>query len=138
VLRFGVLACAVLMAAASAPRTFAGSEPLVRVASRDSSDARIATQRSGDEWRVRGVFENRDTLQADTLSYTLTVQRDGPSGTLKTRQSGTFATAPGRTDSLSTVSLTALRGATLQLRLVVRAEGALVDTARVERTVRRQ
>jgi hypothetical protein len=100
----------------------------------DSTGAQIDVERDGERLHIRGVFAN-DTTRAGPLAYALAVRRTGPSGTSQTSQSGTFETAPGQTDTLSTVTVNASPGATLRLHLVIRRGETTIDTARVERTV---
>lgn len=100
----------------------------------DSTGAQIDVERDGTMLHIRGVFAN-DTTRAGSLSYALAVRRTGSSGTSQTSQSGTFETAPGRTDTLSTVAVNASPGATLRLHLRIQRGGTTIDTARVERTV---
>lgn len=107
----------------------------------DSTIALIQTERSGDRLRVQGVFisegkrvDERDA-SSHTLSYELSVRRDGAAGTTRTSQAGTFETAPGQADTLSTTQVNVQSGDMIDLHLVVRRTGTPIDSARVRRRV---
>jgi len=100
----------------------------------DSSEAWIEMHRDGDQLRIQGLFRNEDH-PADTLTYALSVRRVGAAGTSQTAQSGSFSTAPGQTDTLSTTRINVQAGDELTLRLAVQAEDETVDEHRIERTL---
>lgn len=79
--------------------------------------------------RVQGAFVN-DSTWTDELAYELNVRRTGESGTTQTTQSGTFETAPGQTDTLSTVRVSVQTGDRIELHLTIRQDGTLVDEDR--------
>ena len=103
-------------------------------AASDSTHARIDTQRVGDQLRIRGLFVNADG-PTGALTYELSVRRDGAAGTARTTQSGTFRTAPGQTDTLSTTQVSVQPGARIDLRLRVRRDGTPVGQARLRHTM---
>lgn len=109
------------------------SPPSAPVAS-DSTHARIDTQRVDDQLHIRGLFVNADG-PTGALTYELSVRRNGPAGTARTRQSGTFRTAPGQTDTLSTTQVSVQPGARIHLRLRVRRDDVPVDQARLRHTM---
>lgn len=100
----------------------------------DSTEAQIHAERIGDRLLIQGVFVN-EGLTADTLRYELSVRRSGDTGTTRTTQSGAFATESGQADTLSTTTVNVQSGDTTNLHLLVRRAGALLDSARVRRTV---
>lgn len=103
-------------------------------AAADSTGARIGMERDGNQLRVQGLFAGTDAAP-DTLSYELTVRRSGTAGTSQTAQSGVFAPTPNQVDTLSTVQVSVQSGDQLRLRLTIRADGAPIDTARIDRTI---
>ena len=123
----GLGALLLLLGSAAAGPSGAAAPP-------DSTGAQIDVERDGAMLHIRGVFVN-DTTRAGPLSYALEVRRTGSSGTSQTSQSGTFETAPGRTDTLSAVAVNASPGATLRLHLRIQRGETTIDTAHVERTV---
>ena len=122
-----VLAGAVPMADGNGSGTLAAAET-------DSTGAHIGVERDDDQLRVQGLFSAPETVP-DTLSYELTVRRSGAAGTTHTAQSGVFAPTPNRVDTLSTVQVSVQPGDELRLRLTIRADGAPIDTARIDRTI---
>jgi hypothetical protein len=100
----------------------------------DTTGAVIDLQRSGDRIDVRGLYVNRDG-QAGELRYSLSVDRSGSGGSMTSRQSGTFETAPPETDTLSTVTVNASGGAELSIILEIRDGDRLVDDDRWQMTV---
>jgi len=101
---------------------------------RDGAGAMIQTERMGDRLRVRGVFVN-DGVGAETLRYELSVRRTGAAGTSRSSQSGTFETAPGRTDTLSTTQVNVQPGDEIDLKLIVRRQTTQIDSARLQRAI---
>ncbi|WP_103027967.1 curli-like amyloid fiber formation chaperone CsgH [Salinibacter altiplanensis] len=100
----------------------------------DSTRARIDTQRVGDRLRVRGLFVNMGG-PTGPLTYELSVRREGMAGTTRSSQSGSFRTAPGQTDTLSTTQVNVQSGDRIDLRLVVRRDDTPLDRARIRRTM---
>lgn len=100
----------------------------------DSIGAQIDLQREGDQLSVRGLFAG-DAAAGDTLTYELAVRRSGTAGTTQSTQSGAFAPTPGGVDTLSTVRVSVETGDRLRLHLTVLADGAPVDSVRIERTI---
>lgn len=117
----------ILMATGPTPHVATGTTP-------DSTGAKIDVTRTGTLLRVRALY-SREAPPADTLSYELTVDRSGTTGTTQTTQSGTFTPLSGRTDTLSTVQVNVQSGDRLRLHLAVQNEEGLVDVNRVERTI---
>jgi 3-methyladenine DNA glycosylase Mpg len=83
--------------------------------------------------RVQGAFVN-DSSGTGPLTYELDVQRTGDAGTSQSTQSGRFETAPGQTDTLSTVRVNVQPGDEATLRLVIRRDETVVDEVRQQRT----
>jgi hypothetical protein len=106
----------------------------------DSIGARLLVERQGEMLRIQAAFtndpdRNRDRLpKTDTLTYALDVRRTGEAGTSQSTQSGRFETAPGRTDTLSTVRINVQPGDRAELHLTIRRGEALVDEVRRQRT----
>ena len=94
-------------------------------------DARIDVER-GDPIIVRALF---DGASAGDLTYRLEVLREGTAGRSQSSQGGTFSTAAGRTDTLSTVQVSAGPGDRLEARLVVQRGDVTVSETRFEETV---
>ncbi len=111
-----------------------GEASPARAAAADSSGAHIGLEREGDQLRVQGLFVGAEAA-SDTLSYALTVRRSGAFGTTQTAQSGDFVPTPSRTDTLSTVRVNVQSGDRLRLRLMIRADGVLIDTARIDHSI---
>lgn len=103
------------------------------IAGDDSTGARLLVERQGERVRVQGAFTN-DGTETDTLTYALDVRRTGEAGTSQSTQSGPFKTAPGQTDTLSTVQVNVQPGDRMELHLVVRQDEHLVDEVRRRRT----
>ena len=100
----------------------------------DSTRARIDTQRVGDRLRVQGLFVNADG-PTGPLTYELSVHREGMAGTTRSTQSGSFRTAPGQTDTLSTTQVNVQSGDRIDLRLVVHRGDTPLGRARIRRTM---
>jgi len=106
----------------------------------DSTGARLLVERQGERLLIQAAFTNdpdgsRDRLpKADTLTYELDVRRTGTAGTSQSTQSGRFETAPGQTDTLSTVRINVQPGDRAKLHLAIRKGETLVDEVRQRRT----
>lgn len=107
----------------------------------DSTGARLLVERQDGMLRIQAAFINdnpvggRDRLTgADTLTYELDVRRTGEAGTSQSTQSGRFETAPGQTDTLSTVRINVQPGDRAELHLAIRRGEILVDEVRQQRT----
>lgn len=112
-----------------------GAEALrVRAPAADSVGARIGVERDGAQLRVQGLFVGTEATP-DPLSYELSVRRSGSAGTTHTTQSGVFTPIPSHVDTLSTVRVNVQSGDRLRLHLTIRADGATIDTARIDRTI---
>ena len=94
--------------------------------------ARISIER-GEVFLVRALF---DGASADSLSYRLEVIREGVAGRSKSVQGGTFVSAAGRTDTLSTVRVSAAPGDRFEARLVVLQGAETIGESVVEESVR--
>ena len=94
--------------------------------------ARLAIER-GETYAVSALF---DGAAAGELTYRLEVVRVGAAGRSQSSQGGAFEAAAGRTDTLSTVRVSAAPGDRFEARLVVRRGDEVVDEAHVEETVR--
>ena len=106
----------------------------------DSTIALIQTERAGERLRVQGIFisEGPPASERDassTLNYELSVRRSGAAGTVRTSQSGTFETAPGQADTLSTTQVNVQTGDTIDLHLLVRRADVPLDSAHIRRMV---
>lgn len=126
-------------ASASSASASSGSASFARngngsAAADDTTGAVIDLQRSGDRIDVRGLYVNRDG-PAGELRYSLSVDRSGSGGSMTSRQSGTFETAPPETDTLSTVTVNASGGVELSIILEIRDGDRLVDDNRRQMTV---
>jgi hypothetical protein len=82
---------------------------------------------------VQGLFVN-DNTEADTLTYKLAARRSGPAGTSQSTQSGSFATAPGQTDTLSTIQTNVQPGSRVNIRLTICDNGTVLDETQWRRT----
>ena len=96
-----------------------------------SGEARIAVDR-GDAYDVRALFDGTAT---EALQYRLEVVREGTAGRSSSTQGGAFETAAGRTDTLSTVRVSAAPGDTFRAHLVVTRDGVTVGEATVVEVV---
>ncbi len=103
-------------------------------ASTPASDgqARIAIDR-GDTYRVSALF---DGDAAEALTYRLEVVREGAAGRSTSAQGGAFEAAAGRTDTLSTVQVSAAQGDRFEAHLVVRRGDTVVSETHIQETVR--
>ena len=130
-----VLGLSVLGLLLFAPASLSGSPATDRFVSSsdDSTGARLLLEQQGQMLRVQGVFTNEDTA-AGPLHYALAVQRTGSAGTSQSTQSGQFETAPGQTDTLSTVRLNVQPGDRMELHLTIRRDDTLVDEVRQQHT----
>jgi hypothetical protein len=99
----------------------------------DSTGARLLVERQGERVRVQGAFTNDGTGKG-MLTYELDVRRTGDTGTSQSTQSGQFETAPGQTDTLSTVQVNVQPGDRMALHLTIRRDGTLIDEVRQQRT----
>jgi len=100
----------------------------------DTTGAVIELERTGNRYDVQGLFVNRDGPTGE-LRYSLNVERTGQGGSMTSSQSGTFSTAPQKTDTLSTVTVNAGVGTQLSIRLEVREGKRLIDTQQQQLTV---
>jgi len=114
-------------ALASPPSAWSSSLP-----ADDSTGARLRVQRHDDGLHVQGLF-TADRASPDTLRYTLTLHRTGPTGTSRSAQSGSFTPAPATTDTLSTISLNVQLHARITIRLTVRRGPAVIGDAHWQR-----
>ncbi|HEX8299445.1 MAG TPA: curli-like amyloid fiber formation chaperone CsgH [Rubricoccaceae bacterium] len=94
-------------------------------------EARIQIDR-GDVFLVRALFDGTST---DSLSYRLEVLRDGAAGRSQSAQGGAFESAPGRTDTLSTVRINTAPGDRFEARLVVSRGAEIVSESVVQEAV---
>ena len=100
----------------------------------DSSRAEVFLDETSGAVVIRGAFVNEEG-PSGALAYRLVVEKRGQSGTSKNRQGGRFETAPGRTDTLSTVRLGVGPGDRVEVRLtVLDAEAEAVAESRLTRT----
>ena len=97
-----------------------------------AGEARIDLER-GDTYTVRALFDGAAT---DSLTYRLNVVRTGTAGRSQSAQSGAFEAAAGRTDTLSTVRISAVQGDRVEIRLLVQRGEETLSEAVVEETVR--
>jgi hypothetical protein len=103
------------------------------IAGNDSTGARLLVERQGEMVRVQGAFTN-DGTGTDTLTYAFEVRRTGDAGTSQSTQSGRFETAPGRTDTLSTVRVNVQPGDRMDVHLMIRRDETPIDEVRQQRT----
>lgn len=96
--------------------------------------ARILVERQEEGMRIQGAFVNDSTWTGE-LAYELDVQRTGSAGTSQTTQSGTFETAPGQADTLSTVQINVQSGDRVEAHLTIRWEEKLIDETRLQRHI---
>ena len=87
----------------------------------------------GETTSVRALF---DGVSTEALTYRLEVFREGPAGRSQSTQGGAFESAAGRTDTLSTVQVSATPGDRFEARLTVQREGVTVSETHIEETVR--
>ena len=99
----------------------------------DSVRAEVLLDREPGAVVIRGAFVNEEG-PSGALSYRLVVEKQGQSGTSKNRQGGRFETAPGRTDTLSTVRLGVRPEDRVEVRLAILDGDRAVAEARVART----
>ncbi len=100
----------------------------------DSTGAVLAVQQTGSTIRISSLFVNQNT-PTDTLAYRCTVRRRGAAGSSRSTQSGSFTTAPGQTDTLSTIQVSVQAGDTLRGTLIIRRGNQDLDTTHVQRFV---
>ena len=130
IIGLGVLGCLFVSAA---PQGAPSSTVRSGSAADDSTGARLLVERQGEMLRVQGAFVN-DSTGTGTLAYELDVQRTGDAGTSQSTQSGRFETAPGQTDTLSTVQVNVQPGDEATVHLVIRRDETVVDEVRQQRT----
>ena len=128
----GLGAVGLLLVAAS-PQAAPSLSPWAGAAPDDSAGARLLVERQDERVRVQGAFTN-DGIGPDTLTYELDVRRTGEAGTSQSTQSGRFETAPGQTDTLSTVQVNVQPGDQMDAHLTIRRDGTLIDEVRRQRT----
>ncbi len=93
--------------------------------------ARIAIER-GESYHVSALFDGGG---AEALTYRLEIVRVGAAGRSRSMQGGAFESAPGRTDTLSTVQVSAAPGDRFEARLTVSRGDAVVSETHVDETV---
>lgn len=93
--------------------------------------ARITVER-GDTYSVSALF---DGDASEALTYRLEVVREGTAGRSKSAQGGAFESAAGRTDTLSTVRVSAGPGDRFEAHLVVSRGDIVVSETHIEETV---
>jgi hypothetical protein len=114
---------------APVPTAVASLSPESSGDARPAGGAVIDVTQNGSRYTVRGLYVNRDG-PSGTLRYDLQVERTGSGGSMTSSQSGTFATAPQETDTLSRVTVNAAGATALFIALDVRDGGRLVDADR--------
>ncbi len=93
--------------------------------------ARIAVER-GDTYSVSALF---DGDASEALTYRLEVIREGTAGRSRSAQGGAFESAAGRTDTLSTVRVSAAPGDRFEAHLLVSRGDVTISETRVDETV---
>ncbi len=127
-----VLTTAALGACLGAGR--APSQPLpAMTAIADTSRADLLVEQGDTGVSIRGIFRNAGEWEG-ALTYRLEATKHGPSGTSTSRQSGSFESQPGATDTLSAVRLGTRPGDRLSLHLTIHSGGRLVDEVHAERS----
>ncbi len=96
-----------------------------------SGEARIEIER-GSTTVVRALF---DGASSEALTYRLEVVREGTAGRSQSAQGGEFESAADRTDTLSTVRVSAVTGDRFKARLVVRRGDDAISETRLDETV---
>lgn len=89
-------------------------------------EARIVVQKEDSLWQIRAVFRNTDRMSA-VISYKLTAERQGSSGTSSTNQSGETKIEAGKQKVLSTVKINVGAGDQYEFRLETFRDGRLVS-----------
>lgn len=125
----GLLACGGVVGAPAGPDPgAAGSE------AGGAPGARIEVQRpagTGDPFRFVALYEG--DRHDDALAYRLAVVRDGRAGRSQSVQSGAFAAAPGRVDTLSSAAVNAGPGDRVEARLTItRGDDVVAEEAHTE------
>ncbi len=100
----------------------------------DSTGAVLQVKQTDGTIQIRTLFVNQN-IPTDTLTYTVSVRRQGKAGSSRSTQSGSFATAPGRIDTLSTMQFNLQPGDKIHGTLTARRGTQNLDTAHVHRTV---
>jgi len=109
------------------------SPPSRSNAGTDSTGPQLRVNQQGGILHVQGLFAN-DSTKADTLTYKLATRHSGPAGTSQSTQSGSFETAPGQTDTLSTIQTNIQPGSRVDIRLTICHSGTVLDDTQWRRT----